>query len=226
MDFQTWLGFLLASIFIAVSPGSGAVVSMSYGLRFGLLAASPVVWGLQAGLLLTLLIAGGGLGALITQSNGAFWTVKILGACYLIYLGAKQWKNSGVIEKIVPNHPNPSPDNPIDYSNHHIQAEKLPSLRQRFMTGFFTNATNPKGILFMVAVLPQFLNPHAALAPQLALMSATLLGVDVLVMHSYAGSASVLRRWMQGPAAQRWQNRVFGGVLMAMGLTLFFVQRG
>lgn len=222
MDFQTWLGFLIASILIAVSPGSGAVVSMSYGLRWGLGCASMVVIGLQAGLLLTLLIAGGGLGALILRSDWAFLTVKILGACYLIYLGVRQWLSAGKIEKINPESINLE----NNFSVSHAQSDNRPSLRARFMTGFLTNATNPKGILFMVAVLPQFLNPNAPIAEQLALMSATLLGVDTVVMHGYAAGASALRRWMHSAAAQRWQNRVFGVLLVCMGLTLFFVQRG
>lgn len=97
--------------------------------------------------------------------------------------------------------------------------------RQRCLAGFLTNATNPKGIVFMVAVLPQFMTDSRPLLPQLLTMAATLVMVDVLVMHGYAASASALRRLLRSAQAVRWQNRLFGAVLMAVGAGLFFVQR-
>ena len=154
-----------------------------------------------------LLIAGGGVGAVLIASDLAFTLVKVLGACYLIYLGWSQWRSVG---------------NGIDVG--YLQAKPI-SWQQRTLAGFLTNATNPKGIIFMVAVLPQFLAPQRPLWLQLLIMSVTCLGVDTVVMHGYAASASALRRWMRSPEAVRWQNRIFGGVLMLVGVGLFFVQR-
>ena len=207
MDFQTWLAFFSACVFIAISPGSGAVLSMSHGLAYGVRQTSATIAGLQMGLLLILLIAGGGVGALLIASDLAFTAVKVLGACYLIYLGWSQWRSTG---------------NAVDVG--HGQAVTMP-WRQRTLAGFLTNATNPKGIIFMVAVLPQFLTPQRPLWLQLLVMSLTCLAVDTVVMHGYAASASALRRWMRSPEAVRWQNRIFGGLLMLVGLGLFFVQR-
>ena len=99
------------------------------------------------------------------------------------------------------------------------------SLKKRVLTGFLTNATNPKGIIFMVAVLPQFMTTSRPLAPQLAILAVTMLAVDTTVMHSYAAGASTLRGLMRSARAMRNQNRVFGGLLMAVGTGLFFVQR-
>ncbi len=207
MDFHTWLAFFSACVFIAISPGSGAVLSMSHGLAYGVRQTSATIGGLQLGLLLVLLIAGGGVGAVLMASDLAFTLVKVLGACYLIYLGWGQWRSVG---------------NGIDVG--YLQAAPMP-WPQRMLTGFLTNATNPKGIIFMVAVLPQFLTPQRPLWLQLLVMSVTCLGVDTVVMHGYAASASALRRWMRSPEAVRWQNRIFGGVLMLVGVGLFFVQR-
>lgn len=209
MDVQTWWAFFMACWLIALSPGSGAVLSMSHGLNYGLRKSSATVCGLQLGLLLILLVAGGGVGTLLIASEWAFAAVKILGACYLIYLGWSQWRSVG---------------NGLDIG--HAQGTPALTWRQRVLAGFLTNATNPKGIIFMVAVLPQFLTEQRPLWLQLAIMSATCIGVDMVVMHGYAGSASALRRWMRSPEAMRWQNRVFGGLLMLVGIGLFFVQRG
>ena len=98
--------------------------------------------------------------------------------------------------------------------------------QKRCLTGFLTNATNPKGIIFMVAVLPQFMTESRPLWTQLAVMAATTVTVDVVVMHGYAAGASALRRLMRSARAVRTQNRVFGGLLMAVGAGLFFVKRG
>ena len=101
----------------------------------------------------------------------------------------------------------------------------LPTARERFLLGFFTNMTNPKGIVFMVAVLPQFIDPQRALWLQLLVLMVTTVAIDVLVMHGYAFMASRAQRWLSSARSRRVQNRVFGGVLMAMGASLLMVKR-
>lgn len=209
MEFHAWVAFLMASIFITLSPGSGAVLSMSHGLAYGVRQTTATIFGLQLGLILILLIAGGGVGAVLIASELAFTVVKVLGACYLIYLGWCQWRSAG---------------NALDVA--HLQGQAHLPWQRRVLMGFLTNATNPKGIIFMVAVLPQFISPERPLALQLAIVSATMVTIDLVVMHSYAASASALRRLLSSPRALRGQNRVFGGLLMAVGAGLFFVQRG
>ncbi|CAM4385404.1 MAG: LysE family transporter [Comamonas sp.] len=206
MDWHTWLAFFVASWIIAVSPGSGAVLSMSHGLSYGVRKTSATILGLQLGLLLILLIAGAGVGSLLMASEIAFNVVKIVGAAYLIYLGISQWRAGGSAL---------------------AAQESMPqiSFQKRVLTGFLTNATNPKGIIFMVAVLPQFMSSNRPLAPQLAILAVTMLAVDTVVMHSYAAGASALRSLMRSARAMRNQNRVFGSLLVAVGTGLFFVQR-
>ncbi|MEJ5028646.1 LysE family transporter [Comamonas sp. MYb69] len=207
MDLHTWMAYLVAACIIAVSPGSGAVLSMSHGLSNGVRKTSATILGLQLGLLLILLIAGAGVGSLLIASETAFNVVKIVGACYLIYIGFAQWRAKGGI---------------MD-----TQAEQPASgsWQKRALSGFLTNATNPKGIIFMVAVLPQFMTSERPLWLQLLILAATTLAVDTVVMHGYAGSASVLRRLLRDSRAMRIQNKVFGGLLMLVGMGLFFVKR-
>ena len=85
----------VASWIIAVSPGSGAVLSMSHGLSYGVRRTSVTILGLQLGLLSILLVAGAGVGSLLMASEWAFNTVKVVGAGYLIYLGFSQWRSGG-----------------------------------------------------------------------------------------------------------------------------------
>ena len=210
MDGQTWWAFFGAACLIAISPGSGAVLSMSHGLAYGVRASSATILGLQLGLLLILAIAGAGVGSLLLASDVAFAAVKVLGAGYLIYLGWSQWRADAAAPMLAGEGAGTAPVLPW---------------RQRCLAGFLTNATNPKGLVFMVAVLPQFMTDSRPLLPQLLTMAATLVMVDVLVMHGYAASASALRRLLRSAQAVRWQNRLFGAVLMAVGAGLFFVQR-
>ncbi|MFZ6748975.1 LysE family transporter [Undibacterium sp. Ren11W] len=210
MPFTTWFTFFLAACVIAISPGSGAVLSMSHGLSFGVKKTTGTIIGLQAGLLLILAIAGAGVGSLLMASEVAFNTVKTIGALYLIYLGISQWR-----AKVL---------SPID-ADVALPQTLVPSWRKRFLIGFFTNATNPKGIIFMVAVLPQFISQHAPVLPQLLILGVTMCFVDLVVMHSYAFAASSMQRFFRDPALLKKQNRFFGGILMAIGAALFFVKR-
>jgi homoserine/homoserine lactone efflux protein len=210
MSFATWFGFAVSAIIIALSPGSGAVLSMSHGLAYGVKRASATVIGLQLGLLLVLFIAGAGVGSLLLASEVAFNVVKKVGALYLIYLGLSQWRAQvkegtevGVATRAA-----------------------LPSVKRRIMTGFLTNATNPKGIIFMVAVLPQFITQGQPVLPQLLILAATMVVIDMTVMHGYAFLASTMQGYFRDVRAMRVQNRVFGGLLMAVGTALFFVKRG
>jgi len=214
MEWQVWIAYFVASWAIALSPGSGAVLSMSHGLAYGVRGASATILGLQAGLAVILLVAGAGVGALLVASATAFTVVKVVGAAYLMWLGWRQWRAPVAV---APDESGPTAAAP---------SAGLPSVRQRLGIGFFTNVTNPKGIVFMVAVLPQFIDPARPLWLQLLVLLVTTIGVDLIVMHGYAFLASRAQRWLATARARQAQNRVFGGLLMAMGASLFLVKRG
>ncbi|MBS4038294.1 MAG: LysE family transporter [Hydrogenophaga sp.] len=214
MEWQVWIAYFVASWAIALSPGSGAVLSMTHGLAHGVRGASATILGLQAGLAVILLVAGAGVGALLVASATAFTVVKVVGAAYLIWLGWRQWRAP---VDAVPDGAGPTAT---------VSSAGLPSVRQRLAIGFFTNVTNPKGIVFMVAVLPQFIDPARPLWLQLLVLLVTTIGVDLIVMHGYAFLASRAQRWLATARARQAQNRVFGGLLMAMGASLALVKRG
>ena len=215
MNFSTWIAFFFAGCIIAISPGSGAVLSMSHGLSYGVKKTSATILGLQAGLLLVLVIAGAGVGSLLLASEVAFNIVKIIGAAYLIYLGISQWRARAGSDALAAATVQTSTSDLVI----------IPSWRKRFAIGFLTNTTNPKGIIFMVAVLPQFITQHAPLLPQLAILGTTMCLIDLIVMHSYAFAAASMQSWFRNAKAMTLQNRFFGGVLMAVGTALLFVKR-
>ena len=177
MSLDVWLAFFAASWLISLSPGSGAISCMAAGLRYGYRRALWNILGLQIGILLVLAIVAVGLGAIIAASTTLFVAIKWLGAAYLVWLGVQQWR---------------APASPI--TDGAADAADGGTPRRLVLTGFLVNATNPKGIVFMLAVLPQFIDPAKPQLIQYAICGATLFFTDLVVMSGYTG----IRR--QGPA--------------------------
>lgn len=223
MDLQIWLAYFVACCLIAISPGSGAVLSMSHGLAYGVRRTSATIAGLQLGLALVTVIAGAGVGSVLIASATGFTVVKLLGAAYLMYLGWKQW-HAPVLPVALEQLAVETGAGPrMGAGTGRLAA--IPGTRERFLIGLMTNLTNPKSIVFLVAVLPQFINPAQALWPQLSILMLTAMVVDTVVMHGFAFLASRAQRWLGNARAQGTQNRVFGGVLLAMGAALLMFKR-
>lgn len=199
MSLSLWLGFLVAAILIAVSPGPGAAASMSAGLRYGYGATLRVIFGLQSALIIQLAIVAVGLGALLTASTLAFDIVKFAGAAYLIWLGVQKWRSA---------------PQEIDENAAVAAPEGL------FMEGLLVNLTNPKAVVFMSALMPQFIDPSRSQWPQFLIIGLTMCGVDTVVMSGYALLATRLRRWLHDPRALKAQNRFFGGIFVGAGALL------
>ncbi|WP_070378769.1 LysE family transporter [Rhodococcus sp. WMMA185] len=194
MSWQVWYAWLGASVVISLSPGASAIMSMATGMRFGLRRGYWNIAGLQLGLLLQIVLVAAGLGALLASSVFAFTVIKWLGVAYLVYLGIRQWRAR-----------------PTDMSGLDDEATEAsgPAMALR---GFLINASNPKAIIFMLAVLPQFLDTSAPLVPQYLIIAATLIVVDVVVMTFYTGLAAKVLQLLRSPRQQRATNRAFSGL--------------
>lgn len=200
MSAETWLAFFAASWLISLSPGPGALSCMATGLRYGYRAGVWNIFGLQLGVVLLVAIVALGLGTLLAASTLAFTAIKWFGVAYLVWLGVQQWR-------AIPR--------PLA-----LAQDERHSPRQLLLRGFLINASNPKGIVFMLAVLPQFIDPHAPQWPQYATVAATLVFTDFVVMSGYTLLASRLLRALRDPAHMRWSNRIFGGAFIGAGLLL------
>ncbi|MFC9788981.1 LysE family transporter [Rhodococcus sp. NPDC127528] len=206
MAWQVWLAFLGAAWVISLSPGAGAIASMSAGLNHGLRRGYWNIVGLQLGLLLQIVIVAAGVGALLASSALAFTVIKWFGVAYLLYLGVRQWRAT-------PTEVTADTDQP---------GGSAVALVAR---GFLVNASNPKAVVFMLAVLPQFLDPGAALVPQYAIIAATMIAVDVIVMSGYTGLAARVLTVMRSPRQQRVTGRVFSGLFFTAAAFLSLVHR-
>ena len=92
MALETWLAFFVACWVISLSPGAGAIASMSAGLQYGFLRGYWNALGLQLGLALQIAIVAAGVGAILAASELAFSLIKWFGVVYLVYLGYRQWQ--------------------------------------------------------------------------------------------------------------------------------------
>jgi homoserine/homoserine lactone efflux protein len=208
MNLETWLAFLAAACLISLSPGAGVISCMAAGLRFGFARAMWNIVGLIAGILFVLALVATGLGALLAASTVAFTVVKWLGVAYLVYLGISQWRAPAIA---------------IDPDK--AAGELGGARRQLFVKGFLVNATNPKGIVFMLAVLPQFIDPAQPQAIQYVICGATLAFTDLVTMAGYTAFAAKALRLLREPRQVKVMNRTFGGLLMAMGALLATFKR-
>lgn len=208
MAWDVWLTFVGAAIAIAVSPGAGAIQSMATGLTHGVRRGYWSILGLEIGLMLQLALVAVGLGAVVANSILAFNIIKWLGVAYLIYLAVRQWRTATV-----------------DLREQLGRATNGGRL-SLVVRGFLVNATNPKGLVFFIAVLPQFVVTTAAQLPQYLAIGATMVVVDLVVMGLYTGLSVRLVTWLHSPRRQTLLNRVFSGLFATAAVVLSLVRRG
>jgi homoserine/homoserine lactone efflux protein len=207
MELSTWLGFFAASWAISLSPGAGAVAAMSAGLNHGFRRGYFTTFGLVLGIWLQVVVISLGLGALVATSSTAFLVVKWLGVAYLVWLGIQQWR---------------APATPMVTQS---DEGALVTRRSMVLRAIMINAVNPKGTVFLLAVVPQFLNLAQPLLPQYLVIAATLGFTDLVVMAGYTALAARVLRALKSPSHIRAMNRTFGGLFVVAGSLLAMFKR-
>ena len=207
MELSTWLTFFAASWAISISPGPGAIASMSAGLNHGFKYGYVTIFGLVLGIWTQLLVVGVGLGALLATSAAAFTVVKWLGVAYLVWLGIAQWR---------------APARPMVAL---ADSGVVVTQRALILKAWMINVVNPKGTVFLLAVVPQFMNPAAPLLPQYLIIGATLAFTDMVVMTGYTALAARVLGALKEPSHIRAMNRIFGSLFVLAGSLLALIKR-
>lgn len=206
MELSVWISYFIATIILSLTPGPGVFSSVSSGLHHGFRLGLWNGVGMQAANMILVGIVSLGLGAILLASETLFALVKWLGAAYLIYLGVATWRAPA----------RGFQDNPHDEAQ---------TARDVFLRGFFVNLTNPKGIIFFAAILPQFIDVARPQMPQYAILAATTFAVDLVAMWGYTALAARVLRVMRDPGRLRWVNRGLGGAFVAAGVALASFRR-
>jgi homoserine/homoserine lactone efflux protein len=208
MELSIWLTFFAASWAISISPGPGAIAAMSAGLNHGFRYGYVTIIGLILGIWSQLIIVGVGLGALVNTSATAFAVVKWFGVAYLVWLGIQQWR---------------APARPMVAL---ADAKEVVSQRQLVLRAWMINVVNPKGTVFLLAVVPQFIDLSQPLLPQYVAIGATLAFTDMVVMAGYTALAARVLGALKEPSHIRAMNRTFGSLFVLAGSALALFKRG
>ncbi|OTP71543.1 LysE family translocator [Caballeronia sordidicola] len=199
MTLAQWLPFALASAILVAIPGPTVLLVVSYALGHGRKYAFATTAGVAMGDLTSMTASMLGLGVLLAASAEMFMVVKWIGAAYLVYLGIKLWRAPVIDTDAVRS--------PTELRTGRIIAH-----------AYAVTVLNPKSIIFFVAFLPQFIDPHVASVSQIAIMEATFVGLAAANAFGYAMLASVARRAIRRPSVQRGVNRTGGALLMGAGV--------
>jgi threonine/homoserine/homoserine lactone efflux protein len=199
MSLHLWLAFVATSAVLLIIPGPTILTVISYSIAHGSRAKLALIAAVALGDTTALVVSLFGLGALLAASAFWFTVVKWVGGLYLLFLGVKLLR-AGVGGQA-----------PV--------AKAAPASRWRlFANTWLVTALNPKGIVFYVAFLPQFLDPQAAVTPQLWILAVTFIVMATLNATLYAVFAAAAARVLASPRAQRRFHLTGGSLLSAAGL--------
>ncbi|OUM01809.1 LysE family translocator [Variovorax sp. JS1663] len=206
MSIEIWLAFVAASAVLLIIPGPTILTVISYSMAHGRRANVPLVAAVALGDSTALAVSLLGLGALLAASAFWFTVVKWAGGLYLLYLGFKLLRAGA--------------------SSAELAAPAAPGSRWRlFANTWLVTALNPKGIVFFVAFLPQFLRPGEDVTQQLWILALTFVVMATLNATLYAVFAAAARRLLSSPRAQRRFHLAGGSLLSAAGIWALLARR-
>ncbi|MHA7777564.1 LysE family translocator [Roseibium sp. M-1] len=207
MPFDLWLLFVALSLLPAVSPGPGVMLALSNTLRFGRNATLASATGNALGLVLLGYAVAFGFGALMATSALAFTILKVVGAAYLIFLGIKLWRDKSTFQ----------------LQDGVLTARK--SAWKLFLEAFVVSITNPKAILVITALFPQFMHHDGIDMVETSILSFTYAALCFANHAAIAFAGGHMRRFLTSDRRMRWVRRVTGGLFVGFGTALAAASR-
>ncbi len=199
MDLNTWLIYLIAAVGLSLSPGPNGLLALTHGALHGRRLTLFTIAGGALGFVVLIALSMFGIGALLQTSLLWLTVLKWVGGAYLVWLGIQVWRS-------------PPLGTTLAAASGQARAGVL------FRQGLLSAVTNPKGILFFAAFLPQFIDPARSLWLQFVVMAGTFALVEIATELFIASAAHRIRPWLQ--RVGKAFNRTCGGVFMAIGAAL------
>lgn len=198
IDPSLYLAYVATVTVLILMPGPNVALivanSVAYGARYGLLT----VVGTSAAMVLQLVLVALGLSQVLGALGSWFELLRWVGVAYLIHLGIAQWRAPAIdLTKVAP---------------------ERKSARAMLARALVVSMTNPKTLLFYGAFFPQFVASDRAVGPQVMLLSATFVGLAILLDGSWALAAGRARHLLARHG--RLRNRISGGMLVGAGVAL------
>ena len=203
MTLQTWLLFCLTETILCLIPGPAVLFVLSTALRRGFAASNSAALGILAGNTFYFALSASGIAAVIVASHTVFTVIKWVGAIYLVWLGLRML--------LRPPQQTDGGEPPEEGRN------------RVFVRAFVVQASNPKALIFFVALLPQFINPGLAVPRQILILGLSSVSIEFMVLSAYGALATQARN----VARRRFSDaleRIGGAVLVAAGARLAWVR--
>ncbi len=198
MDLQTWLLYTLAAVGLSLTPGPNGLLALTHGALYGTRKTIFTILGGSVGFTAVIGLSMFGIGALLAANVGLLVVLKWLGGAYLVFLGIQVWRSPSLAESRT--------------------EVKSASGGKLFQAGLLSAISNPKGILFFVAFLPQFIEPTGSILIQFLIMAATFVVIEFFYELLVASLADKIQPWLRRVGKNF--NRVFGSVFIAIGALL------
>lgn len=199
MDFHAWLIYLVAAIGLSLSPGPNGLLALTHGALHGTRKALYTICGGTLGFVSLIALSMFGIGALLKASLSWLTALKWIGGAYLVWLGIQVWRSA-----------------PIGLE---VRAIAQPRAGwSLFQQGLLSAVTNPKGILFFAAFLPQFIDPGRSLFVQFLIMAGTFALTEIVTEMLIAGMAHRISPLLK--RVGRRFNQACGGIFIAIGAAL------
>lgn len=201
MTFETWLFFCATETVLCFIPGPAVLCVVSAALTRGARQGFHASLGILAANTAYFALSATGLGAVLLASRTVFVAIKWIGAAYLVYLGVRMIFARATAAAL-------------------LETAELRRTHGAFWNGFVVQAANPKAIIFFTALLPQFIDPDAAVAPQIGILALSSVAIELGVLSIYVMASHSARRWVRGGRLERVLERVGGGLLILAGARL------
>lgn len=206
MSLEVWIAFSLASAILLTIPGPTVMLVASYALARGRDSAWATVPGVGLGDLTAMTVSLAGAGAVLAASATLFTVLKLCGAAYLVWLGVGMWRTK-----------------PAKLAME-LGAGAPRAHRGMFWKAYVVTALNPKGIVFFIAFVPQFVVADTPLMPQFAVMIATFVGMAMVNVIVWVTLVDEMRRRFERPGTLRMIHRTGGGLLIGAGVLTAFAR--
>ena len=201
IDVSTWITFCVTDLMLSFTPGPAVLFVVSAALSRGARPGMAAALGIVTANAFYFAVSATGIAAVIVASSGVFTVLKVAGAVYLVWTGIRMLRK---------------PRGEPDVSAH-------PDVGRSFARGLVVQGANPKALVFFVALLPQFIDPHAEVGIQILILGASSLAIELCVLSLYVALTVRARKL----AGERWSGsleRVGGGLLVAAGARLALVR--
>ena len=206
MDLSVSLpAFVVAVLLISASPGPAMALILRRTALHGMRTAVPLVLGLELGLYLWALAAAAGFAALVAASEAAYWALKAVGACVLLYLGVRAWLTAWGSRGA-----EAADAAPLD--------DRGPGPVKAFLEGLVVQLANPKAAVFMIAFYPQFVPSSEPLFRTTAVLALLQVCLELCFYLTLAAFVARAGAWFRRSTVRRRLEAVSGTVLVGLGL--------